>query len=131
MGQGPYDIEAPRNVQHFVDGVFVDSLDGATFESVSPIDNAVSRTWPRATADADRALAAARRAFDDGPVAADERRRSGAALLHRFADAGRARRRGAGAAGHARHGQADLREPRTRTCRAWRATCASSPTTRR
>ena len=41
MSQGPYDIEAPRNVQHFVDGVFVDSLDGATFESVSPIDNAV------------------------------------------------------------------------------------------
>jgi hypothetical protein len=28
-----------RRVQHFIDNAFVDSLDGATFASVSPIDN--------------------------------------------------------------------------------------------
>jgi len=33
--------DEPKAVRHFIDGTFVDSLDGATFESVSPIDNAV------------------------------------------------------------------------------------------
>jgi aminomuconate-semialdehyde/2-hydroxymuconate-6-semialdehyde dehydrogenase len=57
-----------RNVQHFVDGEWADSADGATFESVSPIDNAVIARVARGGAlDADRAVDAARRAFDTGP----------------------------------------------------------------
>ena len=56
------------NVRHFIDGEWADSADGATFESVSPIDNAVIAQVARGgAADADRAVAAARRAFDSGP----------------------------------------------------------------
>ena len=33
--------EEPMAVRHFIDGAFVDSLDGKTFDSISPIDNAV------------------------------------------------------------------------------------------
>jgi aminomuconate-semialdehyde/2-hydroxymuconate-6-semialdehyde dehydrogenase len=55
-------------VRHFIDGEWADSADGATFESVSPIDNTViARVARGANADADRAVDAARRAFDLGP----------------------------------------------------------------
>jgi aminomuconate-semialdehyde/2-hydroxymuconate-6-semialdehyde dehydrogenase len=55
-------------VRHFINGEWADSADGATFESVSPIDNAVIAQVARGgTADADRAVDAARRAFDRGP----------------------------------------------------------------
>jgi aminomuconate-semialdehyde/2-hydroxymuconate-6-semialdehyde dehydrogenase len=57
-----------RNVQHFIDGEWTDSADGATFESVSPIDNAViARVARGGVVDADRAVDAARRAFETGP----------------------------------------------------------------
>ncbi len=76
----------PRTVQHFIDGAFVDSLDGATFDSISPIDNAVVATVAEGSAaDADRAVEAARRAFDDGPwprMSPAQRR----AIIHRAAD---------------------------------------------
>ncbi len=56
------------HVRHFIGGEFVDSLDGATFDSISPIDNAVvAHVAEGSAADADRAVAAARRAFDEGP----------------------------------------------------------------
>jgi aminomuconate-semialdehyde/2-hydroxymuconate-6-semialdehyde dehydrogenase len=55
-------------VRHFIDGEWADSADSATFESVSPIDNTViARVARGANADADRAVDAARRAFDHGP----------------------------------------------------------------
>lgn len=55
-------------VRHFIDGEWAESADGATFESVSPIDNTViARVARGANADADRAVDAARRAFDLGP----------------------------------------------------------------
>jgi acyl-CoA reductase-like NAD-dependent aldehyde dehydrogenase len=55
-------------VQHFIDGEWTDSLDGTRFESVSPIDNSVVALVARGSAaDADRAVEAARRAFDTGP----------------------------------------------------------------
>jgi len=55
-------------VRHFIDGEWADSADGATFESVSPIDNTVIAHVARGgVTDADRAVAAARRAFDHGP----------------------------------------------------------------
>ena len=55
-------------VRHFIGGEWADSADGATFESVSPIDNTVIAQVARGGAtDADRAVEAARRAFDHGP----------------------------------------------------------------
>jgi aminomuconate-semialdehyde/2-hydroxymuconate-6-semialdehyde dehydrogenase len=71
---------------HVIDGKEVDSIDGARFESVNP--------WTReawadvalgSAADAEAAVTAARRAFDDGPwprMGFAERQR----LLHRLAD---------------------------------------------
>ena len=56
------------SVRHFIDGEWTDSADGATFESVSPIDNTVIAQVARGgAADADRAVDAARHAFDHGP----------------------------------------------------------------
>ena len=55
-------------VRHFIDGEWTGSADGATFETVSPIDNTVIAHVARGgAADADRAVEAARRAFDHGP----------------------------------------------------------------
>jgi aminomuconate-semialdehyde/2-hydroxymuconate-6-semialdehyde dehydrogenase len=57
-----------KEVRHFIDGEWVASLDGSTFPSVSPIDNSVVAQVARGSAaDADRAVEAARRAFDSGP----------------------------------------------------------------
>lgn len=54
-----------RQVLHFIDGDFVDSQDGATFESVSPIDNQpIAEVAEGKAVDVDRAVVAARRAFD-------------------------------------------------------------------
>ena len=56
------------SVRHFIDGEWTDSADGATFESVSPIDNTVIAQVARGSAaDAGRAVDAARHAFDHGP----------------------------------------------------------------
>ena len=78
--------EQPKAVQHFIDGSFVDSVDGATFESISPIDNAViAHVAEGSSTDADRAVEAARRAFDEGPwprISPAARR----AIIHRAAD---------------------------------------------
>jgi 5-carboxymethyl-2-hydroxymuconic-semialdehyde dehydrogenase len=73
-------------VQHFIDGQFVDSLGGATFETINPATNQVIGSVADGRAeDIDRAVKAARRAFDDGPW----RKMSGEArgkLLRRVAD---------------------------------------------
>jgi aminomuconate-semialdehyde/2-hydroxymuconate-6-semialdehyde dehydrogenase len=73
-----------RQVRHFIDGRFVDAADGATFESISPIDNAPIATVAEGGAeDVDRAVRAARRAFDTwSTMAPAERKR----LLGRVAD---------------------------------------------
>jgi aminomuconate-semialdehyde/2-hydroxymuconate-6-semialdehyde dehydrogenase len=77
---------ARRTVRHFIGGQFVDSLSGRTFDGVSPIDNTVCATVAAgAPEDADRAVEAARQAFDAGPwprMPAAER----AKVLHRVAD---------------------------------------------
>ncbi len=73
-------------VEHLVGDAWVASADGATFESRDPHDGSLLATVAAGgAAEADRALAAARRAFDEGPwpcMGAEERRR----LLHTFAD---------------------------------------------
>ncbi|HSJ33682.1 MAG TPA: aldehyde dehydrogenase [Acidimicrobiia bacterium] len=73
-----------RQVGHFIDGEFVDSVDGATFESITPIDNTpIATVAEGSAADVDRAVAAARRAFDRWAAMAPGDR---AAVLHRVAD---------------------------------------------
>ncbi|MBF4562809.1 5-carboxymethyl-2-hydroxymuconate semialdehyde dehydrogenase [Microbacterium sp. VKM Ac-2870] len=58
----------PEKIQHYIDGEFVDSLSGATFDVLDPVSN---QTYVQAAAgqreDIDRAVAAARKAFDEGP----------------------------------------------------------------
>lgn len=73
-----------KHVQHFINGRFVDADDGRTFESVTPIDNSVIATVSEGGApEVDRAVAAARSAFDGWSRLAPAERR---AILHRIAD---------------------------------------------
>jgi aminomuconate-semialdehyde/2-hydroxymuconate-6-semialdehyde dehydrogenase len=71
---------------HVIDGEVVDAVDGRVFESVDPSTGTAYATVAEGSAeDARRAVAAARRAFDEGPwprMATGERRR----LLNRLAD---------------------------------------------
>jgi len=80
------DAAAQRTVRHLIGGQFVDSLSGRTFDSISPIDNTVCASVAEGGAeDVDRAVEAARRAFDDGPwprMTPAERKQ----VLHRVAD---------------------------------------------
>ena len=76
----------PFAARHLIDGVWRDSADGATFERHSPAHGTlVTRAAKGGAADTEAAIAAARRAFDDGRWS----RRSGkdrAALLLQVAD---------------------------------------------
>ncbi|OCP37874.1 aldehyde dehydrogenase family protein [Ensifer sp. LC163] len=57
-----------RTFQMLIDGKWVDSADGRTIERVAPGHGVVvSRYQAAASVDAERAISAARRAFDDGP----------------------------------------------------------------
>jgi 4-(gamma-glutamylamino)butanal dehydrogenase len=71
---------------HVIDGARRPASDGAVMEVISPIDGQVLTTIPKGTrADAEAAVAAARRAFDDGrwsDLAPAERRR----ILLKWAD---------------------------------------------
>ena len=81
---------AARDYQNLIDGRWVDAADGDTFERVSPAHDVVVGRYPKGgLPDLDRAVAAARRAFDEGPwprIAGVERAR----VLNRVADAIRA-----------------------------------------
>ncbi|MBX3116583.1 MAG: 5-carboxymethyl-2-hydroxymuconate semialdehyde dehydrogenase [Cryobacterium sp.] len=58
----------PEKIRHYIDGRFVDSIDGATFEVLDPVSN---ETYVLAAAgkakDIDAAVASARTAFTEGP----------------------------------------------------------------
>lgn len=57
-----------REYQLFIDGQFIPAAAGETFESVNPFTGeAVARVPRGKKADIDKAVAAARRAFDEGP----------------------------------------------------------------
>ncbi|MDZ5076403.1 5-carboxymethyl-2-hydroxymuconate semialdehyde dehydrogenase [Nesterenkonia sp. HG001] len=78
--------DLPQSIRHYIDGEFIDSIDGETFDVIDPVTNA---TYIQAAsgkaADVDRAVAAARRAFVEGPwprMLPRERSR----VLHRIAD---------------------------------------------
>jgi aminomuconate-semialdehyde/2-hydroxymuconate-6-semialdehyde dehydrogenase len=62
-------IDAPAfETRLFIDGAFVDAANGATFDDVDPATNEViARVAAGSRADVERAVAAARRAFDAGP----------------------------------------------------------------
>jgi 5-carboxymethyl-2-hydroxymuconic-semialdehyde dehydrogenase len=76
----------PDRIRHYIDGAFVDSADGATFDVLDPVSN---ETYAQAAAgkqaDIDRAVAGAKRAFDDGPWPRLKNRER-ARILNRIAD---------------------------------------------
>ena len=78
--------DLPERIRHYIDGEFVDSLDGDTFDVLEPVSNESYVTAAAGKkADIDRAVAAARRAFTEGPwprMLPRERSR----ILHRIAD---------------------------------------------
>jgi acyl-CoA reductase-like NAD-dependent aldehyde dehydrogenase len=75
-----------REVSPFLDGAFAKSSSDATFQEINPSNGRPSLTVPKGSdADVDRAVASARRAFEDGrwsdmPLSARKK------TLHRFAD---------------------------------------------
>jgi 5-carboxymethyl-2-hydroxymuconic-semialdehyde dehydrogenase len=77
----------PEKIQHYIDGAFVDSADGQTFDVLDPVTNKPYTVCAAGQkADIDLAVAAATRAFKDGPwprMKARER----ATVLSRIADA--------------------------------------------
>ena len=81
---------AARDYQNLIDGRWVDAADGRTSERMSPAHDVVVGRYPAGgVEDLDRAVAAARKAFDDGPwprIAGVERAR----VLNRVAEAIRA-----------------------------------------
>ncbi|MGO4587674.1 5-carboxymethyl-2-hydroxymuconate semialdehyde dehydrogenase [Paenarthrobacter sp. 2TAF44] len=76
----------PTHLQHFIDGEFVDSVSGKTFDVQEPVSNQNYATVTAAQPeDVDRAVAAAKRAFKEGPwpkMLPRERSR----VLHKIAD---------------------------------------------
>jgi 5-carboxymethyl-2-hydroxymuconic-semialdehyde dehydrogenase len=83
--------DVPSEVRHWIDGSLVPSISGATFETIDPSTNRpIARVAAGQPEDVALAVAAARRAFDEGTwpgMAA----RSRARLLNRIADAIEAR----------------------------------------
>ena len=78
--------DLPDRIRHYIDGAFVDSQDGSTFDVLEPVSNEVYvQASAGKKADIDLAVAAARRAFTEGPwpkMLPRERSR----VLHRIAD---------------------------------------------
>ena len=73
--------------RHFIDGEYVDSLDGGRFETVDPATGDIlAAVAAGSAADIDRAVAAADRAFRDGRWSRGEPRER-MKILQRFADA--------------------------------------------
>jgi 5-carboxymethyl-2-hydroxymuconic-semialdehyde dehydrogenase len=77
---------AAGGVKHFIGGAWVDSANGETFETLNPaINEPIARVAAGGKAEVERAVAAARRAFDDGPWRTMPVRERAKALL-RIAD---------------------------------------------
>ncbi|WP_328531331.1 5-carboxymethyl-2-hydroxymuconate semialdehyde dehydrogenase [Nocardioides sp. NBC_00368] len=76
----------PDRIQHYIDGQFVNSIDGDTFDVLNPSTNEVYiQAASGKQADIDLAVSAAKRAFDDGPwrmMLPRQRSR----ILHKIAD---------------------------------------------
>ncbi|WP_405102801.1 5-carboxymethyl-2-hydroxymuconate semialdehyde dehydrogenase [Micromonospora sp. NBC_01412] len=77
----------PTHIRHYIGGEHVDSIGGQTFEVLEPVTNTVYMTAAAGQAvDVERAVAAARNAFDHGPWPT-MKARARAAVLNRIADA--------------------------------------------
>jgi 5-carboxymethyl-2-hydroxymuconic-semialdehyde dehydrogenase len=77
----------PGRIQHFIDGEFVDSVSGKTFDVLDPVSNLSYATAAAGQReDVDLAVAAATRAFTDGPWPR-MLPRARAQVLNRVADA--------------------------------------------
>ena len=73
--------------QMFIDGQWVDAVDGGRFDTIDPATGEVLATIPAGqAADADRAVTAARRAFDDGTWGIAVAERDRADLLFKIAE---------------------------------------------
>jgi len=71
----------------FIDGAFVPSSSGATAPTINPATGETVCDFAQGTVDdVDRAVRAARRAFDDGPWGVDSAPRERATVLHRVAE---------------------------------------------
>ena len=79
-------MSVPSKIEHFIGGRQVPSADGATFDVAAPVSNTVyAQAAAGGPADIDRAVAAAREAFESGPwpgLAA----RARAKVLNKIAD---------------------------------------------
>lgn len=76
-----------KPAKHFIDGEFVDGLEGRTFETINPANGQVITTVADGTAaDIDRAARAARRAFNEGPWGRKLTAADRAKLLRRIGD---------------------------------------------
>lgn len=81
----PGQIETPGRL--FIDGKWLDAEAGETFDTVDPATGRVIATVARAgSADVDRAVTAARRAFDEGPWGPESEPRERARILFRAAE---------------------------------------------
>jgi acyl-CoA reductase-like NAD-dependent aldehyde dehydrogenase len=75
-----------ENLKMYIDGAWVDARSGDTFESIDPATGVVLAAVPRGgTDDVDRAVAAARRAFDGGTWGSAVAERDRARILMRMA----------------------------------------------
>jgi acyl-CoA reductase-like NAD-dependent aldehyde dehydrogenase len=86
-------VTALDTYQLLIDGQMVDAANGETFETVSPATNrAIARVAKAGVEDANRAVAAARKAFDDGrwskmaPVERSRRMRKAADIIRERVD---------------------------------------------
>ena len=102
-----------RTFQNFIGGEWVDAAGGETFESPEPGDGRGARRRSRARGpeDVDRAVAAAKEAFDDWRLVPAPKRGE---ILFRFAELARASTRRAHRADDARDGQGPGRGRRRR-----------------
>lgn len=58
----------PEKIRHYINGEFVDSIDGDEFDVINPVDNMpYIRAASGKKADIDAAVASAKQAFDEGP----------------------------------------------------------------
>ena len=79
-------MSVPSKIEHFIGGRHVPSADGATFDIADPVSNQVyAQAAAGGPADIDRAVAAAREAFESGPWPALAAR-ARAKVLNKIAD---------------------------------------------
>jgi alpha-ketoglutaric semialdehyde dehydrogenase len=77
-------LTGTKTFQNYIGGEWVDSASGETFESVNPATGDAIGTFPRSSAeDVDRAVAAAKEAFEDWRLVPAPRRGE---ILYRFAN---------------------------------------------